>query len=97
MYDKIHQEYQDKITQLSHQNKTYSEWKSEYELSIVTIFSLANRAKEIFDGSEVWEKKMLLRFLLQNSLLDSKKPLFNLESPFDLCLDLVDNSKWLPE
>jgi site-specific DNA recombinase len=96
MYDKIHQEYQDTITRLEYEKQKYSEWRSEYNLSINTVFSLASRAKEIFESSEIWEKKLLLKFLLQNPMIDSKKPLFNLESPFDLVLDLDDSKKWLP-
>lgn len=95
MYDKIHQEYQDTLTRLLHEKQKYSEWKSEYELSIETIFSLAKRAKEIFESSEVWEKKKLLKFLLQNPVIDSKKPLYNLESPFDLVLEMSDKNVWL--
>ncbi|MDD2487829.1 MAG: recombinase family protein [Candidatus Gracilibacteria bacterium] len=111
MYDKIHQEYQDQLTNLSYQKDTYSKGKSEYELSIVTVFSLAMRAKEIFESSEVGEKKLLLKFLLQNPTLDNKKPIFNLESPFDVLLteslikqksqigsEISDISfNWLPE
>jgi hypothetical protein len=29
---------------------------------------------------------MLLKFLLQNPVLDGKNPIFNLESPFDVLL-----------
>jgi site-specific DNA recombinase len=111
MYDKIHQEYEDQLSRLTHEKQKYSEWKSEYELSIDTIFSLARRSKEIFESSEVWEKKMLLRFLLQNPVLDERNPIFNLESPFDILLtegDIKQKSqiwseisdemcKWLPE
>ena len=86
MYDTLHQKYQDKITQISHEKQKYSEWKSEYELSIVTIYSLARRSREIFESYEVDEKKMLLRFLLQNPILDGKIPMYNLESPFDILL-----------
>ena len=80
-------------------------------MSIDTIFSLARRSKEIFESSEVGEKKMLLRFLLQNPVLDGKNPMFNLESPFDILLteDSIKQKsqirseiseemcKWLPE
>lgn len=95
MYDKIHQEYQDQLTHLKHEQQKYSEWKSEYNLTIHTVFSLAKRARGIFESSETSEKQTLLRLLLQNSTLRGKKPIFNLEKPFDLVLDLDDNWKWL--
>lgn len=64
-------------------------------MSIATVFSLANRAKEIFESSEVEEKNLLLRFLLQNPMMDRKKPHYNLESPLDLVLEMDDSTKWL--
>ncbi len=96
MYDKILQENQDKIERLKHEAKKYSELGSEYETSLTAVISLAQRAEDIFKSSEVEEKRLIVRLLFQNPLLDGRKPLFNLRSPFDLVLDLDDSSKWLP-
>jgi len=60
------------------------------------VISLATRALEIFESSEVAEKRMFVRLLLQNPTLEGRKPLFNLQSPFDLVLNLSNSEKWLP-
>lgn len=96
IYDKLHQENQDKITHLESNIKKYSEEDSEYETTLEIVISLATRAKEIFESSEVAEKRMFVRLLLQNPTLEGRKPLFNLQSPFDLVLNLSNSEKWLP-
>ena len=96
IYDKLHQENQDKITHLESNIKKYSEEDSEYETTLEIVISLATRAKEIFESSEVAEKRMFVRLLLQNPTLEGRKPLFNLQSPFDLVLNLSNSENWLP-
>lgn len=37
----------------------------------------------LFESSETEEKRALLNYLLQNYVVDGKKPMFTLRSPFD--------------
>lgn len=94
IYDKLHQENQDKITHFESTIKKYSEEDSEYETTLEIVISLATRAKEIFESSEVAEKRMFVRLLLQNPTLDGKKPLFHLQSPFHLLAKLNKSENW---
>lgn len=94
IYDRLHQENQDKITQFENSIKKYSEEDSEYETTLEIVISLATRAKEIFESSEVAEKRMFVRLLLQNPTLDGKKPLFHLQSPFHLVAKLNKSENW---
>lgn len=50
------------------------------------MLNLAQRAYEIFESSEVAEKRQLLNFLLQNLQLKDKKLIFTLKTPFDTVL-----------
>jgi hypothetical protein len=68
----------------------------QYYITVNTVLSLAERAIEIFDGSEVHEKRVLLNFLLQNPTLRGKKLLFKAKSPFDAVLFANNCTKWLP-
>ena len=54
------------------------------------MLNLAKRALEIFESSEVAEKRALLNFLLQNSVVNRKKPMFALRSPFDTILTFAN-------
>lgn len=74
----------------------YSGSTHGYEMGLHTIVSLAQRAKEIFESSEVDEKKRFLHYLLQNSQVRGRKPLFHLRSPYNTLLKSVESSEWLP-
>jgi len=61
-YDKKMQEYNDKMQLLEIELSEYGKADKEYKIVISTIFSLAKRAKEIFDSSEVHEKRQILSY-----------------------------------
>jgi hypothetical protein len=58
------QEYNDKIQLLEIELSEYGNADKEYKIVISTIFSLARRAKGIFDSSEAHEKRQILSYLL---------------------------------
>lgn len=94
-YDKKMQEYNDKIQLLEIELSEYGKADSEYKIVISTVFSLARRAKEIFDSSEPDEKRQILNYLLQNSTLNEKTPCFTMRSPYNLILGLATCPDWL--
>ena len=63
----------------------------DYQTTVATVFSVARRAKEIFEGSEPREKRVFLNYLLQNPTVNGKEPMFTLRSPFDLVLELTSS------
>ena len=60
------------------------------------VLDLSNRALEIFESSEVKEKRALINLLLQNSLLSERKLLFSLRSPFYMIAKCGQIKDWLP-
>lgn len=87
-YDKKMQECNDTMQTLEIELSEYGKADTDYKTTIATVFSLARRAKEIFDSSEVNEKRQILNYLLQNSTLNRKTPCLAMRSPFNLILDL---------
>ncbi len=79
-------EYKEKQHEINIQLQEHTKADEEYHITASTVFSLANRALEIFESSEVQEKRQLLGYLLQNCRLSGKKLGFNLRSPFDVIL-----------
>src|ERR1700733_10169607 len=51
------------------------------------VLSLARRAREIFESSEVEEKRQLLNFVFQNLELKDKKLLIHYREPFKMIKD----------
>ena len=52
-----------------------------------TVLNLSKRAIEIFEGSEVMEKRQFLNYLLQNAELKDRQLTFELRSPFNYILE----------
>lgn len=68
--------------------KEHANGDYEFLTTVGVVFSLAQRAREIFDGSEVEEKRQLLNYLLQNPTVDGKKLYFTTKKPFDMLLNI---------
>lgn len=94
--DKKIQSLNDEITTLKQKLSQYSGSTKNSEIWLDTIISLAKRAKEIFESSEVDEKRMIVSYLVQNSKVRDRKPLFNLRSPYDTLLKVSERPNWLP-
>ena len=74
----------------------YTRADENFYIAASMVFSLANRALEIFESSEANEKRQLLSFLLQNCRLSGKNLAFELRSPFDSILANAHHSSMLP-
>lgn len=59
------------------------------------MFSVARRAKTIFESSELHEKRAFLNYLLQNPTVNAEKLEFTMRSPFNLVLELASSPNWL--
>jgi len=86
MFDKKLKEYKEKQVELEAKMQNYTKADENYYLTANMVLNLAKKAYEIFQSSEVEEKRQLLNFLLQNLTLDGKKLNFELKTPFDTVL-----------
>ncbi|MDP2649770.1 MAG: hypothetical protein Q8P10_02910, partial [bacterium] len=66
-----------------------------YYTNASTLLELANRAYELFLGSELDEKRQLLGFALQNATFDGEKLDFTLKKPFDTLALCSKRQNWL--
>lgn len=87
IYDTKLNEYKEKQYDVNLQMEEYTRADENFHIAAAMVFSLANRALEIFESSEANEKRQLLSFLLQNCRLQDKKLLFELRSPFNYILE----------
>jgi hypothetical protein len=68
---------------------------NDYLITVSRVFSLAKRAKKIFESSEIPEKRQFINYLIQNPTLNNNKLSFTVTEPFKLILNLSDNPVWL--
>ena len=83
IYDKKLTEYKEKQHDINIRMEEYTRADENFHIVANTVLSLANRALDIFESSEVNEKRQLLNFLLQNCRLSGKNLSFELKAPFD--------------
>lgn len=95
MYDKKSKEYKEKQEDLLLQMQEHSKADEDFYVTAATVLDLASRALEIFISSEVNEKRVLLKFLLQNCVLNSRKVLFELKTSFDVIAQYGKTQNWL--
>jgi site-specific DNA recombinase len=96
IYDKKLKQFKTKQNDLNTQLQEYTNADEKYHIVASTVFSLANRALEIFESSEPNEKRQLLNFLVQNCLLSGKNLEFSIRSPFNLIQETAHHSIGLP-
>jgi hypothetical protein len=63
-----------------------------YHITAKTVLSLAQRAEQIFESSEIPEKRQLLEFVLQNPEVNGKNLEFSIRKPFNT----ITNVKGFP-
>ena len=80
------------MTEISKHDKA----DKQYYITANTILNLAKRAREIFENSEVAEKRQFLNYLLQNCQLKDKNLSYKLKTPFDTVLSASKCSNLLP-
>ena len=95
MYDKKLKEYKEKQEDLLLQMEDHSKADGNFHITAATVLNLSSRALEIFKSSEVTEKRALLKFLLQNCILNGRKLLFELKTPFDVIAQYGKTQNWL--
>ncbi len=94
MYDNLLKDYKEKQEVLMDEMSRYHDANESYYLTANRVLSLAQRALEIFESSEVEEKRQLLNFLFQNCQWDRENVLFKMKTPFDTVLHCSESSKW---
>lgn len=77
------------------QIEEHTEADESYYITASTVLNLAKRALEIFESSQITEKRQLLNFLLQNCRLEGKKLMFTIRNPFGAIVTATENNSWL--
>ena len=93
-YEKKFKELIEKNQENGFKMKRLNNANKNYHFPANTIFSLAQRALEIFESSEMEEKRQLVNFVFQNLQLDGKRLLFKTKTPFERVLEYQTTHNW---
>ena len=94
LYQKKLKEYKERQTDILIQMEEHNKADENFYITASKVLDLANNALEIFESSEVNEKRALMNLLLQNPLLSGRKLLFSLRSPFYMIAKCGQNENW---
>lgn len=90
-FNKKLKEYKDREQEISKEMERYAIKDTNAHVTANTVLSLASRARDIFESSEVDEKRQLLNFVFQNLELKEKKLSVTLRESFKM---IKDASLW---
>ncbi|KKQ52069.1 MAG: Recombinase [Parcubacteria group bacterium GW2011_GWD2_38_11] len=82
-YDTRVKDYKKEQEDLLEQYKEHSTGDKNFYITANKILELSQRAWELFENSEPQEKTQLVSFLLQNLVLERRKLLFEVKTPFN--------------
>ena len=88
-------EYKEKQYDINIRMEEYTHADENFLIASSMVFSLASRALEIFESSEVDEKRQLLNFLLQNFSLQGKNLSFKTKIPFSGIIEYAQTGSML--
>src|SRR3989344_5023140 len=81
-YDKKLKELKEKRYEIGIQIEDHTRADENYYITAGNVLDIAKNAKDLFESSEIPQKRAILNYLLQNYTMDEKKPCITLRSPF---------------
>lgn len=87
VYEKKRIEYECLQNNITDKLSKFQKADEQYYITIALILDIADRAYDLFESSEVNEKRAIINFLLTNCQLDGKKLSFTLKTPFNRVLE----------
>ena len=96
-YDKFYTTLRDQMTDVTVQLDRLQAAEDNYYITAKYLLDLSSRAYDLFVGSEVEEKRVIIKLVLSNLTLNGEKLVYDAHKPFNLLLDCSDDMLWLPE
>ena len=86
-YDRKCQELKTRQYNINNQIKKHLKADETFKVTVNTIFSIANIAYELFESSNIEQKRKLINFVFSNLELEGATLRYSLKKPFDLMVD----------
>ena len=93
-YDKFVIKEKEKQEDLNAQLKDHIKADKSFLINVSSVMELSNHIVELYQSSEVEEKRQIINFTLSNLRLKGEKLVFNLKTPFNLMALCAKTSDW---
>lgn len=97
IYNRKLSELKQKQADLEERMRLHMDNSETFNITLAYLIGLASRAYELFESSEVDEKRQLLGLVFSNLEVRSGSLSYSMRKPFDLMPKLQDHSEWLPD
>jgi len=77
------------------QRKNHLKADETFQVTVKTVLSLASKAYDIFESSNIEQKRKLINYVFSNFQLRGVSLEYDLKKPFDLMVDCTTYSEWL--
>lgn len=94
-YDRLYQSFREKVAEIDTRIGMLQEADDNYYITAKYLLELVNRAYELFKGSEVEQRRQLIKLVLQNLRVDGRLVKYSVLNPFDTILNYADRQLWL--
>lgn len=94
-YDKKCQELKNKQLKNTEIIKNYLKADQNFKITVNTVLSIASKAYELFESSNIEQKRKLINFMFSNLELEGATLRYSLKNPFDLMVDCTTHNDWL--
>ena len=94
-YDKKFQQLKNKQFDINERIKSYLKADESFKITVNTILSIASKAYEIFESSNIEQKRKLINYVFSNIRLNGLSIEYDLRKPFDMMVDCQTYSDYL--
>lgn len=94
-YDKFYQQLSEQSQNIQIRLDQLQEADDNYIIMAKHLLKLTKLAFDLFDGSEVEGKRVLIKLVLSNLRIEGEKLLWELNKPFDLIVECSEHQLWL--
>lgn len=94
-YDGFYQTFREKVSEIDTRLSMLQEADDNYYVTTRYLLELTKRAYELFESSEVEQKRQLIHLVLQNVRVEGNKVCYDLIKPFDVLVNANEHQLWL--
>ena len=75
--------------------KNHLKADQNFKITVNTVLSIASKAYELFESSNIEQKRKLINYVFSNLELEGVTLRYSLKKPFDLMVDCTTYNDWL--
>lgn len=93
-YDRYYQKLREQLNEITTRGALLQEAEDNYYMTAKHVVNLVNKAYDLFIGSEVEERRQLIKLVLSNLTLKDKNIVYEAHKPFNLLLECSGSQTW---